>query len=107
MENKRSYLVSFGDSSKYRIYFEGSKDDFEHSEALSVIKAKVGDFLKEKFPTGGYEDTVRIDVADDDGRNYQLLDEAGLDDIFKSVERQVDVMRDGKELNNNAPYDQD
>ena len=105
MESKRSYIVSFGDSTRYRVAYDGSKEEFEASEKLRDIKNKVFDFLKEKFPTGGYEDAVKISVADDDGRSFPDLDNAGCDELLKSVARQVEVLREGKELNNNAPFD--
>lgn len=106
MESNRNYIVSFGDSNKYRVSFPGSKEEFEKSDLLKGLKDKVCDYLKGKFPTGGFADTVRIDVEDSDGRgNYPELDKTNLEDLLKSLARQVEVMREGKELNNNAPFD--
>ena len=105
MENKRTYIVSFGDSTRYRVNFDGTKEEFEVSDKLREIKTRVNDYLKEKFPTGGYADVVKISVADDDGRDFPDLDKVGLDDLLKSVTTQVEVMREGFELNNNAPFD--
>lgn len=105
MDNKRSFIVSFGDSTRYKMFFDGTKEEFEASDKLKEIKDKVSSFLKEKFPTGGYEETVEINVADDDGRDYKDLEKVGLNDLLKSLECQVEVMREGKELNNNAPFD--
>lgn len=106
MENKKSYLVSFGDSTKYRVSFDGTKEEFENSDKLKDIKKKVADYLKEKFPTGGYAEVVELDVADDDGGSgYKDLDKAGMDDLLESVATQVEVQREGLELNNNAPFD--
>ena len=106
MESKRNYIVSFGDSNKYSVSFDGTKEEFENSGLLKDIKNKVCAYLKEKFPTGGYADTVRIDVEDSDGHGkYPELDKTGIEDLLESVKRQVEVMREGKELNNNAPFD--
>lgn len=105
MDNKRSFIVSFGDSTRYKVYYPGTLEEFKASDKLREIKERVASFLKEKFPTGGYEDVVKISLADDDGRDFPDLDKTGIDDLLKSVERQVEVMRDGKELNNNAPFD--
>ena len=99
------YLVSFGDSDKYAVEFPGKLEEFKNSDFVKGLEDKVEGFLKEKFPTGGYEETVEINVADDDGRDYKDLDKVGFNDLLKSLECQVEVMREGKELNNNAPFD--
>lgn len=105
MEHKRSYVVSFGDSTRYKVYFDGTKEAFEASEAYKEIKDKVYSYLKEKFPTGGYEDVIRAGVADDDGRDYQVLDASNMNSLLESVSRQVEVKRETGELNDNAPFD--
>lgn len=97
--------MSFGDSTRYRVAFDGDKEAFLSSEKLKDIKKKVDSFLKEKFPTGGYADVVEMSVADDDGRDFPDLDKESIDSLLKSVETQVKVLREGKELNDNAPYD--
>ena len=103
--DKRTYIVSFGDSTRYRVAYDGTKEEFEASDKLKDIKTKVFDYLKEKFPTGGYEDVVKISVADDDGRDFPDLDKEGCQNLLDSVATQVKVLREGEELNNNAPFD--
>ena len=34
MDNKRSFIVSFGDSTRYRVFFDGTKEEFEASDKL-------------------------------------------------------------------------
>ena len=107
MENKRNYLVGFGDSDKYIVSYEGSKEDFLHSAQFHDIERKVYEALKQKFPTGGYEGVVRPVVEEAHaGDAYAILDRDNLDRLADSVKRQVEVEREDKELNNNAPYDQ-
>lgn len=102
---KRNFIVSFGDSTRFTVSFDGTKEEFESSEKLRDIKNRAMSYLKEKFPTGGYEDAVRLSVADADGREYPDLDKTGFDELLKQMARQVEVLREGKELNNNAPFD--
>ena len=104
MDYNRSYLVSFGDSTRYRVYFEGTKEEFETSARFKEIKSKVEEFLKETFPTGGYKVVVAVTVANDDHRDYPVLDDAAFPGLLDSVKRQVNVLFEGKELNNNAPF---
>lgn len=104
MENKK-FVVSFGDSTRYIVNFDGDRDAFIQSEKLADIKRRVDDFLKKEFPTGGYEAVIEMNVADDDGRTYPVLDETGFGELLKSVKRQVEVAREDTELNNNAPFD--
>lgn len=98
------YIVSFGDSTRYRVDFDGNRDEFLGSDKLKDIKKRVEDFLKEKFPTGGYDKVVALSVADDDGREVPDLDEKDFSALLDSVARQVEVLREGEELNNNAPF---
>ena len=106
MENRR-YLVGFGDSDRYRITFAGDRDAFLHSEILRELEERVDEFLRKEFPTGGYEAVTSLYVADDDGRPVRDLDDNNIADLLHSVKRQVEVMREGLELNNNAPYDEE
>lgn len=102
---ERKYLISFGDSTRYRVAFDGNRDEFENSDKLRGIRREVEDFLKKEFPTGGYDDIVELTVADDDGRDYTDLDKDGLADLLQSVKTQVEVQRDTDEINLNAPFD--
>ena len=102
---ERKYLISFGDSPRYRVTFDGSRDEFENSGKLRDICKKVEDFLKAEFPMGGYEEAVTLAVADDDGRDYPDLDKEGLDNLLDSVKTQIEVEEDTDELNLNAPFD--
>ena len=102
----KKYAVSFGDSDKYIVSFDGSKQEFEKSDKLRVIKDRVAEYLKEKFPVGGYSETVELNVEEASGdKGFQNLDEAGLESLLHSVGRQVEVLLEGEELTNNAPYD--
>ena len=103
----KNYLISFGDSDKYIVPFDGSREEFVHSEKFREIEDRVFDYLKQQFPTGGYRDVLGVDVEEArDGDSYPVLDRAGFDKLLNSVKRQVEVWRQDNEMNNNAPYDQ-
>lgn len=103
----RKYVISFGDSTKYRISYDGTLKDFENSDKLRIIKDKVNDFLKSEFPDGGYHHLTELTVAEDDGRDYTDFDKEGFSHLLDSLKTQVEVMKDTFELNNNAPYDKE
>lgn len=102
----RRYVISFGDSDKYMVSYDGSISDFRKSDKLQSIKDRVDDYLKAQFPTDGYEEVVPLQVEESDGDlGYPNLDLVGIEELLKSVKRQVQIQREGFELNNNAPYD--
>lgn len=102
----KNYIISFGDSAKYRVSFDGTRDEFEKSDKLLSIREKVNDYLKKEFPADDYEAVTRLNVNDDDGGDYESFDDAGIGSLLESVKTQVEVELDTEELNNNAPYDQ-
>ena len=102
----RNYLVSFGDSNKYAVKFDGNKEEFLNSPKFKDIKDKVIDFIKSKFPMGGFGDAVNFDVEEvDDASGYPELDKNALENLVKSVSEQIKVVLQGKGLNLNAPFD--
>ena len=102
------FLVSVGDSDKYAVNFDGDKKQFENSDFMASLKAKVADFLKSKFPMGGFKSVVPFDVVEDDGaKNYLPLDEQHIPELLKSAARQVEVLLRNKMQNLNAPFDKD
>lgn len=100
----KKYLVSVGDSDKYVVSFDGSKDEFKKSAEFKEIKNKVSDFLTTEFPTGGYADVVEISVEDDNEKGYPILDIA---ELLKSAKRQVEVLCRTNMQNLNAPFDKE
>ena len=99
------YIVSFGDSDKYEVDFPGSLDEFKNSEIVKGLKDKVEGFLKEKFPTGNFEDIVPLHIAESDGGNYEKLDLSKITDLIKNAVTQIGVEKFTNKLNLNAPFD--
>lgn len=105
MENK-NYLVSFGDSDKYRVSFPGTLDQFLNSDKLRELKDEVMKFLKEKLPAANFDDLINLDVTEDDGKpGYPTLDTSHTADLLKDVVRQAQVKLVLDNLNLNAPFD--
>lgn len=106
MENKKYYIVSFGDSNKYKVAFDGTKDELKNSEMYKNLKETVEAYLKGKFPGGGYTHIVEPVIEEDKGdTDYPDLNSTAIDDLLKSLALQVTVEKDTDELNLNAPFD--
>lgn len=101
------YLVSFGDSDKYEVDFPGNLDEFKNSDQLKSLKEKVSSFLKEKFPMGNFADIVPIHVEEADGKEYEKLDLAKVEDLLKNLTTQIGVEKFTNKLNLNAPFDKE
>ena len=51
---EKLYIISFGDSAKFRIKCADSKEELEKSKKLVDFENSLNSFLKEKFPAGNY-----------------------------------------------------
>ena len=105
MENILKYAVSFGDSNKFAVPFAGSLDEFLKSDVFKGIKDKVTDYLKKQFPLGGFLPEVTPKVEKCDDPSMPELNENTLSKLLENVKNQVQVMKDTKGLNLNAPFD--
>lgn len=100
--------LRIGDSDKYSVDYEGSKESFLNSGLYKEIRDKVFTALKEEFPEGGYEDVVRIEVEEcKDGNCADELNDAAIRELQKSAKRQIEVKERTEEQNLNAPFDKD
>lgn len=106
MKEKKAYTVSFGDSGKYSVEFDGSKEEFLHSSEFRHIKDAVFDYVKTKFPEAKYEDVIQPEVEDLNQRDevYPVLDADNLGKLKHDVARQVEVKQENRTLNSDAPY---
>lgn len=106
MKAEKAYVVSFGDSDKYSVPFDGSREEFEKSAEFKHIKDAVFDYVKNKFPEAEYKDVIAPKVEDLSERDevYPVLDADNLGKLKHDVARQVEVKRSDMELNSDAPY---
>ena len=95
----KAFILSFGDSGKFIVPFDGSLEEFEKSEKLKQIK--------DKLPTEKYKNVLNIQIEECTSAesDYRMLDEDNFEKLKKEMERQVEVKAGYQNLNKNARYD--
>lgn len=108
---KRLFIVSFGDSDKYRVEFnDESTNPYEHPSPVAWAEKSLNDYLKEKFPgkTFAYYTTPKVTEVDwshrDRYADYPVLDEKAIEKIKPVLVEEVENMRYQKKLNDDAPF---
>lgn len=106
MKAEKAYIVSFGDSDKYSVPFDGSKEEFEKSGEFKHIKDDVFEYVKSKFPEAKYDDVIAPKVEEPTQRDevYPVLDSDNLGKLKHDVVRQVEVKMQDKKMDSDAPY---
>ena len=95
MEDNKTYIVSLGDSQKYRVNgAELKKYSEELKEYLSTQFA--GEAIK-------YYDTANVEESDDPEK-YPELTHVEFEKIKTDLKRQIEVRNEDTELNSDAPY---
>lgn len=107
METSRTYVVSFGDSNKFSVPFNGSRDDFEKSQQLRQIKTTVYDYVKKFYTAADCSQVLNVEVEElKDSESYPLLDAAGMEKLKEDALCQIKVKLDIDRLDANARFDQ-
>ena len=109
MENKsRLYLVSFGNSRKYKV----ESADGSYSR-VNEVREEVEDFLKKTFPSDGglkfYKEPHVEDVPMDERAeyaDYPELDAAAVKEIEETLCTEVRNFNDQEMLDRNAPFNE-
>ncbi len=113
MENtNRLFIVSFGDSRKYRMEYTDAKDPYslDHSAPFTEIEAELNEYLKSQFPDESFAYYTSPKVTEvswehrDQYMNYPVLDDKAIADIKKVLVKEVKDMNDNRELNSDAPW---
>lgn len=106
MKDRNYFIVSFGNSDKYAVSFDGSKEEFEKSDTFRHIKDDVIGAVKEKFPEAAckFSLTPKVEDAPDDKAQYPILDPENLEKLKRDALRQIEVKMQDKTLNSDAPY---
>ncbi len=106
MKAEKAYVVSFGDSDKYSVPFDGSREEFEKSSEFKHIKDAVYDYVKSKFPEADYKAVASPKVEEISERDqvYPILNEDNLGKLKHDVARQVEVKIGDTSLNSDGPY---
>lgn len=103
---KSMYIVSFGNSKKFRLYLpDGEKPD------TSKCEEHIKDLLKQKFPQMPAPDffsaaTLEYIPHEDENKytDYQELNSDSITQIMQTLEREVDDAESLHRLNSNAPW---
>ncbi|MBD5227426.1 MAG: hypothetical protein HDS67_05180 [Bacteroidales bacterium] len=111
-KTNRLFIVSFGDSRKYRMEYADALDPHAlvHSAPFTEIENELNEYLKKEFPdeTFAYYTSPKVTEVDWEHRDkyasYPVLDAAAIDSIKKLLAKEVRDMNANKTLNNNAPY---
>ncbi len=95
MEDNKTYIVSLGDSRKYRVKGEELK---KYSEELKTYLSTqfAGEAIK-------YYDAANVEESDDPEK-YPELTHVEFEKIKTDLKRQIEVRNEDKEMNSDAPY---
>lgn len=109
---KRLYIVSFGDSDKYRVEFEdiANVDPYHHTNPLAGVEVEITDYLRRLFPGQpmAYYDTPKVTEVEWKDRekyaSYPVLDEKAVKKIEAELKIEVENRGDQEMLDRDAPY---
>lgn len=110
-KNMNLFLLSFGDSEKYRLPFAGSLEELKESPLMATVRKELADYIKSKIGMGSdasaYADPRIQEVAPDEAAGYErypLFDSSSLGRIKDILLNEVKDMDSVRELNLNAPF---
>ena len=100
---KKVYIISFGNSTKYRFTPEG--------ESLNEIRADIRKYLAKKFPELAdpkyfeHMTVTEVNAANEDEyRDYPEFNTDSIKEIKAVLSREVENGESVRELNSNAPW---
>ncbi|MBD5357123.1 MAG: hypothetical protein HDR88_08995 [Bacteroides sp.] len=95
MKNKKLYIVSFGNSERYSILFDGSREEFENSAEFRHIKNTVFDYVKTKFPDFDCERYLAPQIREATQRDeiYPELNADNLGKLKHDVTREIEAIQ--------------
>lgn len=103
---KKLYIVSFGDSEKYRLVLK--EDD---SETLQNVEKKLDSYLRNRFPGDSFAYFTSPKVTEvawehrGQYESYPELDDKAIAAIEAVLAKEVKNRDDMKQFNSDAPYD--
>lgn len=112
--NMKLYIVSFGNSRKYRFPFSEipSPDGLHHSDSnpISTIEKELNDSLWKMFPEANlaYFTSPKVTEVEwahrDRYADYPILDSDAVEEIKKVLATEIRDMRSTDVLDSDAPY---
>lgn len=111
MEKKRLYIVSFGDSRKYRYEYEGDDraGDLVHSDPFAAVEKELNDYLSARFPgqTFAFFTTPRATEVSPSHESmfgeYPMLDAKAVGELKEQLAREVEQRAAVEHDNSNVP----
>lgn len=112
METKRLYIVSFGDSRKYRYEYTDTTagSSMDHADPLKRVEDELKQYLEKEFPGEAlaYYSTPKITEVNykdlEKFADYPTLDRVELEKIKTDLKRQVEVRNQDKDMDSDAPF---
>lgn len=107
---KKIYIVSFGDSARFRVTSDETKEKFGKSRIIVDLENELNDYLKARFPETNYTYYTMPTISEvhpgdeDKYASYPELDSSMLDSVKKTLAEEVEDMESNCTLNSNAPY---
>lgn len=108
-EKRRMFIISFGDSRKYKVTVEADGKDGTLAPFVRTEK-ELNRFLADRFPgeTFAYYTTPRLTEVSpehaDKYSSYPEFDDKAVAEVKRELVREIKVMNDNRELNANDPW---
>lgn len=109
-EGRRVFIVSFGNSRKYKVTYEPKRDGKSVFGSLVSLEKELNDYLAYRFPGDSFAyyttpKVTEISVEHEAGyADYPPFDHAAVEDVKRELAREIEVMNKDKELNSNDPW---
>lgn len=106
MDTNKTYIVSFGDSDKYSVAFNGSREELIKSDNFRHIVDELKNCLKNDFPAGNFDDLISPDVreATPADKGYPELTPDTVRQMIHTLKREAEVINANKKLDSDAPF---
>lgn len=109
---KRLYIISFGESRKYRLLVDSAATEgaAKKGSPLVYYEKVLNDFLAEQFPgdTYTYFTTPKVEEVYaahlDQYADYPEFTDAALEEVKEELVREINVMNADRALNSDAPW---
>lgn len=109
METHKLFIISFGDSRQYRLEIDcrEGKADCSPSARLTALENELNKYLHTEFAQSSFKyytspKVTEVEWKDRDKYNsYPRLDNYAIEDIKRTLSREVKNMNSVKKLNNN------
>lgn len=112
--NEKLYIVSYGNSTKFRVMYPGSEEELEKDPKIKDLSKKLKDYLEKEVKIGSQAESFStpkiikpVPSDKEDYSEYPDLLHSSFDEIKKVLLREVQTMQSVKEMNKNAPFGDD